>query len=104
MPVLIFKRLHMPEINPSRKTPALIFLIFIKNAALNPPAQKKTLFINTRGNDLNQKHFLEFMNFFAYLIHTEVGNHCAGAKVNGRIVPLNTPLKNGKVADRKSVV
>lgn len=65
MPVLIFKRLHMPEINPSRKTPALIFLIFIKNAALNPPAQKKTLFINARGSGLNQKRFLEFMNFTA---------------------------------------
>ncbi|WP_027177448.1 RelA/SpoT family protein [Maridesulfovibrio hydrothermalis] len=32
---------------------------------------------------------------FAYSIHTEVGNHCTGAKVNGRLVPLTTTLKNG---------
>jgi GTP diphosphokinase / guanosine-3',5'-bis(diphosphate) 3'-diphosphatase len=32
---------------------------------------------------------------FAYLIHTEVGDRCAGAKVNGRLVPLQTQLKNG---------
>ena len=32
---------------------------------------------------------------FAYVIHTEVGHHCAGAKVNGKLVPLSTPLKNG---------
>ncbi|MEW5771918.1 MAG: bifunctional (p)ppGpp synthetase/guanosine-3',5'-bis(diphosphate) 3'-pyrophosphohydrolase [Thermodesulfobacteriota bacterium] len=32
---------------------------------------------------------------FAYLIHSEVGDHCSGAKVNGRLVPLATELKNG---------
>lgn len=33
---------------------------------------------------------------FAYHIHTEVGHRCRGAKVDGRIVPLSKPLKNGQ--------
>lgn len=32
---------------------------------------------------------------FAFSVHTEVGYHCAGAKVNGRISPLSRALKNG---------
>ena len=32
---------------------------------------------------------------FAYDVHTDIGNHCAGAKVNNELVPLRTSLRNG---------
>ncbi|HET7398214.1 MAG TPA: bifunctional (p)ppGpp synthetase/guanosine-3',5'-bis(diphosphate) 3'-pyrophosphohydrolase [Intrasporangium sp.] len=36
---------------------------------------------------------------FAYAVHTEVGHHCIGARVNGRLVPLESRLENGDVVE-----
>ena len=36
---------------------------------------------------------------FAYQVHTDVGNHCVGAKINGRIVPLDYAMRNGDICE-----
>jgi len=36
---------------------------------------------------------------FAYAVHTEVGHRCVGARVNGRLVPLESQLDNGEVVE-----
>ncbi|HLX08292.1 MAG TPA: bifunctional (p)ppGpp synthetase/guanosine-3',5'-bis(diphosphate) 3'-pyrophosphohydrolase [Thermoanaerobaculia bacterium] len=36
---------------------------------------------------------------FAYRVHTDLGHHCAGSRVNGKLVPLRTPLVNGDMVE-----
>jgi GTP diphosphokinase / guanosine-3',5'-bis(diphosphate) 3'-diphosphatase len=36
---------------------------------------------------------------FAYSVHTDIGNHCVDAKVDRRLVPLRTPLRNGQTVE-----
>jgi GTP pyrophosphokinase len=36
---------------------------------------------------------------FAYMIHSEVGNTCTGARINNRMVPLRTQIQNGDVVE-----
>ncbi len=36
---------------------------------------------------------------FAYTVHTNLGHRCRGARVDGQMVPLNTPLKNGQTVE-----
>lgn len=40
---------------------------------------------------------------FAYAVHTSLGHRCRGAKVDGVLVPLNTPLQNGQTVEVSSV-
>jgi RelA/SpoT family (p)ppGpp synthetase len=36
---------------------------------------------------------------FAYSVHTDIGNHCVAAKIDRRLVPLRTPLRNGQTVE-----
>lgn len=40
---------------------------------------------------------------FAYTVHTDLGHRCRGAKLDGVMVPLNTPLKNGQTVEINAV-
>ena len=62
---------------------------------------KDEIFVFTPMGDLNQLPANSTPVDFAYEVHTEIGNHCIGAKVNGTIVPLNHELQNG---DRVEII
>jgi GTP pyrophosphokinase len=35
----------------------------------------------------------------AYKVHTELGHHCSGARINGKLMPIRTPLNNGDIVE-----
>ncbi|MBR7135626.1 MAG: bifunctional (p)ppGpp synthetase/guanosine-3',5'-bis(diphosphate) 3'-pyrophosphohydrolase [Clostridia bacterium] len=77
------------------------------------PGVKSTDFVETLKGDVYNQEVLVFTPKgevvsmssgatpidYAYRIHTEVGNKCVGAKVNGKIVPLNATLETGDVVE-----
>ncbi len=57
------------------------------------------IFVFTPKGDVKQLPTGSTSIDFAFAVHTEVGLHCAGAKVNGRIAPLSRKLKNGDTVE-----
>lgn len=57
------------------------------------------IFVFTPNGDLQKLPINATPIDFAFQVHTEVGLHCLGAKVNHTIVPLNTKLQNGDVIE-----
>ena len=60
---------------------------------------KDEIFVFTPRGDLIQLPAGSTPIDFAFQVHTEVGVHCAGAKVNGRIVPLHKELSSGDTVE-----
>ena len=66
---------------------------FLKD--LKVDLDESEVFVFTRTGDVRSLRAGSTPVDFAYAIHTEVGNHCVGAKVNGKIVPLAYQLQTG---------
>ncbi|MEK9658850.1 MAG: bifunctional (p)ppGpp synthetase/guanosine-3',5'-bis(diphosphate) 3'-pyrophosphohydrolase [Chloroflexota bacterium] len=57
------------------------------------------VFVYTPKNEIKELPFGSTPIDFAYRIHTELGHRCIGAKVNGRLVGLDTQLRNGDTVE-----
>ncbi|MCK5775895.1 MAG: bifunctional (p)ppGpp synthetase/guanosine-3',5'-bis(diphosphate) 3'-pyrophosphohydrolase [Bacteroidales bacterium] len=62
---------------------------------IQPDKFANEVFVFTPNGDLKKLQYSATVLDFAYAIHSEVGNKCANAKVNGRIVPIKYALRNG---------
>ncbi len=66
---------------------------FMENIKLN--LYSKEIYTFTPNGDIKSLPKGATPLDFAYAVHTEIGQHCRGAKVNGKIVPLSKTLKSG---------
>lgn len=57
------------------------------------------LYVFTPGGDVKRFSHGATPVDFAYAVHSDVGNRCSGAKINGRIVPLNYKLESGDTVE-----
>ncbi len=75
------------------ENPQLSALEFVDEFKSNLSSDE--VYVFTPKGDLKTLPVKSSVLDFAYDIHTKVGNSCIGAKINGRLVPLNYQLKNG---------
>ena len=71
------------------------FLDTVKNEL----SQAKKIYVLTPDGEVKELPAGATPLDFAYAIHTEVGNHCTGARINGTMVSLKTELKNGDAVE-----
>lgn len=57
------------------------------------------VFVFTPQGDVRELRYGSTPLDFAYAVHTEVGHHCVGAKINGKMVPLKYHLKSGDTVE-----
>lgn len=60
---------------------------------------RSDIYVLTPNGDIKELPLGSTSLDFAYAIHTEVGHKCCGTKINGRLVPLRTPLQNSDVVE-----
>jgi GTP diphosphokinase / guanosine-3',5'-bis(diphosphate) 3'-diphosphatase len=70
---------------------------FLANLKLD--LHQDEVFVLTPGGDVKALPDGSTPVDFAYTVHTEVGHHCVGARVNGRLVPLSTILQSGDIVE-----
>ena len=57
------------------------------------------VYVFTPGGDVKELPRDSTPVDFAYSVHSDLGHKCTGARVNGKLVPLKTPLKNGDIVE-----
>lgn len=68
---------------------------------IQPDKFTNEVFVFTPGGDLKKLKYGATVLDFAYSIHSEVGNKCINARVNGKVVPIKHVLRNG---DQVSII
>ncbi|HNV97311.1 MAG TPA: RelA/SpoT family protein [bacterium] len=72
---------------------------YIKSIKLNTDIFNSRIFVFTPNNDVIDLPEGSTPIDFAYHIHTDIGNKCVSAKINNKIVKLDTELKNGDMIE-----
>ncbi len=60
---------------------------------------KDEIYVYTPNNEVKQLPKGATPLDFAFYIHTKVGHHCSGSRVNGKLLPLSTELKTGDIVE-----